>query len=173
MSGRTLFGPACALAIGLGVLNAPAAQSDPKPLPQASADTDDDWKKDVTVLTIAPDGSWGVATEPSLHRALANAISACKSKYKSEIGCGHQMTSVREGWSLAIRCGDENIIASATTLAAAEQSAINREVELRRSYVPDMPPCIRVLAVDPRGVVVAPNGTDSVGMVMPRRSGSR
>jgi hypothetical protein len=171
MNGRTILGSACALAISFGTFNASLAQSNPRPRPPISAETDDDWRKDVTVLTIAPDGTWGAATEPFIHRAIANAISDCKSKYKREIGCGHQMTSVRAGWSLAIRCGNENIIASGKTLAAAEQSAINREVELRQSYVPDMPSCVRVVSVDPQGAIVAPNVADSVGMVM-RRNGS-
>lgn len=42
-------------------------------------------------------------------------------------------------WSLALRCGNENIIVAERSLAAAEQLARKREGELRRLYVPDMP----------------------------------
>lgn len=65
------------------------------------ADADDDW----TVLTIAPDGSWGAATSFSINRAIAFAIANCK----IAIGCGAIFTSIQAGWSLGIRCGHENI----------------------------------------------------------------
>lgn len=37
----------------------------------------DDW----TVVTMAPDGSWGSATEPSVGQALAKAIGNCKAMH--------------------------------------------------------------------------------------------
>ena len=46
----------------------------------------------ITVVALAPDGTWGVATEPDTTRAIVNAIRNCKAKYKSEIGCGYQIT---------------------------------------------------------------------------------
>jgi hypothetical protein len=172
MSGRTILGSACALAISLGSFTPSLAQSNLRPIPPTSAAAGDDWQKDVTVLTIAPDGTWGAATDGSISRAIANAIGDCKSRYQREIGCGYQLTSVRAGWSLGIRSGNQNIIVAARTLVEAEQAAINREVELRQVYVPDMPPCIRVVSVDPQGAITAPNVADFVGMVMNRRSGS-
>src|SRR5688572_29802419 len=169
MSGRTILASACALAFSLGSFTPSLAQSNLRP---TCAATGDDWQKDVTVLTIAPDGTWGAATEGSIGRAIANAIGDCKSRYRREIGCGHQLTSVRAGWSLVMRCGNENIIVAAGTLVEVEQAAINREVELRQVYVPDMPPCIRVVSVDPQGTIVAPNVAELVGMVMNRRNGT-
>lgn len=53
------------------------------------ADADDDW----TVLTMAPDGSWGAATGFSINRAIAVAIANCKIAYQREIGCGAIFTS--------------------------------------------------------------------------------
>jgi len=109
--------------------------------------SEDHW----TVLTMAPNGSWGTATSPSTNRAIADAIANCKAMSRSEIGCGATSTTIAAGWSLGIRCGRENIIAAAKTLADAEQAAVNREHELRRLYVPDMPSCRRVVTVDAQG----------------------
>ena len=113
--------------------------------------------KPITVVAIAPDGSWGVATEPFASDSIGDAIASCKIKYRKEIGCGYMQASVFAGWSLLIRCGPENILVAAQTLEAAEQAAINREYELRQNYVPNMPACVRVLTVDPHGTAVAPD----------------
>lgn len=121
-----------------------------------TASADDDWRKDVTVLTIAPDGTWGVATDALVGRAIALAIADCKRKYQREIGCGHRLTSIRAGWSLVLRCGSENVIVAERNLADAEQLARRREDELRTVYVPDMPACVRTVTVDPNGAVVVP-----------------
>jgi hypothetical protein len=79
-----------------------------------------------TVLTLAPDGSWGAATESMSNRAIANAIAECKFKYRAEIGCGGYQVAVQQGWILGIRCGNENILAAARDLAEAERS-VRRE----------------------------------------------
>src|SRR5262245_55517601 len=70
-----------------------------------TARTDNDW----TVVAIAPDGTWGVATDPITGRAIANAMADSKNKYQSKIGCGSQMTFVRGGWSIGKRCGNQSI----------------------------------------------------------------
>jgi hypothetical protein len=116
----------------------------------------DDWQEDVTVLTIAPDGTWGVGTDAFISRAIARAVANCKRKYQGTIGCGHRLTSIRAGWSLAFRCGNENIIVADRSLADAEQLARRQEHDLRTNYVPDMAPCVRTVTVDPRGAIVAP-----------------
>jgi hypothetical protein len=72
---------------------------------------------DYTVVAITPDGTWGVATEPFINRAIANAIADCKNKYQSKIGCGSQITSIRGGWSIGIRCGNRSIFVAEATLA--------------------------------------------------------
>ena len=112
---------------------------------------DDDW----TVLTMAPDGSWGAATGP-INRAIANAVANCKIAYQREIGCGAVLTSIRTGWSLGIQCGRETIVVADKTLANAEQAATRREAKLRQHYVPDIPPCRRVITVDPNGSIIMP-----------------
>lgn len=129
---------------------------------------DDAW----TVLTMAPDGSWGVATEMEPGRAIGRAIANCKKMYKKEIGCGAISTRIRAGWSLAMRCGSENIIAAEKTLTAAEGAAVRREHELRTVYVQDMPACRRVLTVDPLGLILMPDselGLAAASMIETRR----
>jgi hypothetical protein len=110
----------------------------------------------VTVLTLARDGAWGTATETSIGRAIAFAIRDCKTRSQRVLGCGASFTTVRAGWSLGLLCGDETIIAAATERADAERIAINREIELREVYGRDMPPCVRVVTVNPDGIVIAP-----------------
>ena len=116
----------------------------------------------VTVLTLAHDGAWGTATETSVGRAIAFAVRDCKAMSERVLGCGAMFTTVHAGWSLALLCGDEPIIAAAKELAQAERIAVNREIELREVYRRDMPSCVRVATVNPDGVVVAPPVQTSV-----------
>ena len=156
MIGRNYLQSACVLAFVLGgALDGLRAQSW-----QEIADSEE-WMHDVTVLTMAPDGAWGVATEPALSRAIAGAIRNCRAKSGANLGCGAHFSTVRAGWSLGIRCGRENIIVAENALADAERSASRREVDLRTNYVPDMPPCTRVVTVDPSGRIIAPTVDDS------------
>ena len=148
---RSLLGAVFALALTLGALAAALAQSASSQPPAI-----EEWAHDFTVLTMAPDGAWGTATDLRINRAIHLAITNCKAMSEMELGCGAYMTTVRGGWSLGIRCGNENIIAADRHLAEAEQRARRREAELRERYVRDMPPCARVVTVDPNGAVVAP-----------------
>jgi hypothetical protein len=72
---------------------------------------------------------------------------------QASIGCGAVSRFVRAGWIVAMRCGTRNIIAAAALLSDAERIAAEREAEIRRLYAPDLPPCRRVLTVDPQGAV--------------------
>jgi len=137
------------LHFALGVISLAAALATSPVAAQTLAD--DDW----TVLTMAPDGSWGAATGP-INRAIAFAIANCKIAYQRKIGCGAAFTSIRTGWSLGIQCGRETIVVAEKTLADAERAATRREAELRQLYVPDMPPCRRVVTVDPNGSIIVP-----------------
>jgi len=159
---------ACVISISIGAAGASAAQTALSPSSPLPAQTNAEWTKDVTVLVIAPDGTWGTATEPYVYQALAKAIANCKSKYRHEIGCGYRFTSTRAGWTLALRCGRENIIVAGRTLHAAEQDAVNSELNLRRDYYPDMPPCVRVVSVDPDGRIIAPDVEHLLRFVMDR-----
>ncbi len=151
MVGRNFLGAACALAVSLGVLNQPLAQAtSPHSIPE--------WQRDWTVLAMSPDGAWGVATDMWMIGALSRAIRDCTAMSGKEMGCGAYFTVIRAGWSLGIRCGDKNIIMAESTLGDAERRASWREFELRRLHDPDMPPCVRLVTVDPNGAIVAQNG---------------
>jgi hypothetical protein len=169
MRERIMQAAACAISISVAAVGVSYAQTALSPNAPPLGRTDAEWTKDVTVLVIAPDGTWGTATEPSFNRALAKAIANCKSKYRHEIGCGYQSRSIRAGWSLAMRCGQENIIVAAKTLHTAEQDAVNSELNLRRDYYPDMPPCVRMVSVDPDGGIIAPNVVDLLRFVINRK----
>jgi hypothetical protein len=106
-----------------------------------------------TVLTMAPDGSWGAATESMSNRSIENAVAECRFKYGKEIGCGGYIVEYQQGWVLGIRCGSENILAADRELAGAERSARRREHELRTVYLRKLPPCQRLVTIDPRGAV--------------------
>jgi hypothetical protein len=109
----------------------------------------DDW----TAATMAPDGSWGIATETTAGGALGEAIGNCRRMSQGKIGCGAQARVIRAGWIIGLRCGDRNIMAAERTLAEAEQAAGQHAAELRRSYAPGLPPCRPILAVGPAGTV--------------------
>ena len=151
MVGRSIRGTAFALAVALGALEATPAQSE-SPQPAAI----EEWAHDFTVLTMAPDGAWGTATDPRINRAIFLAIGNCKAMSGMVLGCGAYLTTVRGGWSLGIRCGRENIIVADRNLAEAELRARRREADLREHYAPNMPPCARVVTVDPNGEIVPP-----------------
>jgi hypothetical protein len=123
-----------------------------------------EWDNDWTVLTMAPDGAWGVATEADVIGAIRSAIGNCRTRTAAEIGCGGQFIMVRAAWSLGVRCGQHNILISEKDLGEAEQRASWREYELRTLYVPDLPPCAVVVTVDPDGEIVPP-GTWNSGQI--------
>jgi len=154
---------ACGFILMIGTLGAAVGQTDS---PSAEFET-----APTTVLTMAFDGSWGAATNDFVGAAISLAIADCRRRFRRATGCGAFQTTVRAGWSLGIRCGDKNILVAEKTLVEAEQAAIDQEVELRRHYGGDLPPCVRVLTVDPYGIIVAPYAAGLVGMVMRRREG--
>ena len=149
-----------AIEIGIGARNIPFALLAGLLLGTSPSHADNDRAvvlgEYVTVLTLARDGAWGTATETSAGRAIAFAIRDCKAMSRRVLGCGASFTTVRTGWSVAVLCGEETIIAAATQLADAERMALKREIELREVYHRDMPPCVRVVTVNPNGVVVPP-----------------
>lgn len=138
----------------LGALTGAGAEvSYPEPLHE--------WDNDWTVLTMAPDGTWGVATEMDVIEAITSAVGDCKSKSRAELGCGGQFIMFRAAWSLGVRCGDRNILVAEKNLDDAELRASWREYELRRLYAPDLPPCVVAVTVDPAGEIVPPGASGS------------
>ena len=134
----------CAVLVGavlLGTVHCPAS--------------DRDW----TVVTMGRDGSWGVGTHSLLSQALAGAIRTCNAMAKQSIDCGAQFTTTKGGWTVARFCGHHRVITTGSNLDAAERAATAAEIELQVSYVPDLPPCQRVVAICDRGQVVHPHKT--------------
>jgi len=119
----------------------------------------DDW----TVVTMAPDGSWGSATESSSGQALARAIRNCKAMSGTKIGCGAQSAAIQAGWIVATRCGNRNIVVAVLRHADAERTVREQETDLREHYAPNLPPCRRVLTVNPRGGVIVATSQDEAG----------
>ena len=109
---------------------------------------------ELTVVTMARDGSWGVATAGSQGLAIAAAIRDCQAMAAAPSDCGAQFVTTRGSWVVANLCGDHKIIVAAETREAAERAALSREFNLKRLYAPEMPSCKRMLVVDPRGVVL-------------------
>jgi hypothetical protein len=103
---------------------------------------------------MAPDGSWGAATEAYIYQAIARAVSNCRKMSRHKIGCGAQLSVIRFGWTIALRCGNMNIIAAEQSIAAAMSTAADRERALRLAQAEKMPPCSRVVTVNPYGNVI-------------------
>jgi hypothetical protein len=147
MSRCIVVGLACALSVGQGAVKTSFAQSNP---------SDDYWRRDVTAVAIAPDGTSGTATDAFANVALGDAIKDCQRQSKAAIGCGYQSTFVRQGWSLVFRCGAGSLLVAENELADAERAALLQERNMRARFIPNMPPCVRTTTVDPYGTVVAP-----------------
>ncbi|MET0650876.1 MAG: hypothetical protein ABWY63_00060 [Hyphomicrobiaceae bacterium] len=107
---------------------------------------DDDW----TVLTMAQDGSWGVACDGAQWRAMAEAMRFCRSMAGATgaSDCGANFAATKGGWIVANLCGDYKVLATGATLGDAETEVLNREISLQLQFVPDLPPCRRVVTVD-------------------------
>jgi hypothetical protein len=131
------------------------ASGDPR-AQQRAATADDDWMLPVTVLTMAPDGAWGAATEAYVNDAIAGALARCRTMSGAKLGCGAYFSTIRAGWSLGIRCGDHMILSAERTLDDADKRARRREDELRAEYADEMPPCVRAVTVDPSGKAISP-----------------
>src|SRR5262245_25077131 len=117
---------------------------------------------ELTVVTLAQDGSWGVATAGSQGPAIAAAIHDCQAMAAAAPSdCGAQFTTTRGGWVIAALCGDHKIIVAADTREAAEQAALARETSLKGLYA-----CTRVVTVNPRGVVLPSQSApvDQIGL---------
>jgi hypothetical protein len=137
------------LICGLLVLGTGLARAEPSP--------DEAWGW--TVTTLARDGSWGVATESSLARAIGLAIGRCKTMSVPQSDCGAQFTIIRAGWTSALLCGEHKVLAAAEQLDEAWRDAQLR-IDLKKAYLSELPPC-RHIKVEPAGAVIFPGPTPS------------
>jgi hypothetical protein len=120
--------------------------------PAPGADLDE-----LTVVTMAQDGSWGVATASSQGQAIAAAIRACRVMAGGPSDRGAQFVTTRDGWVVASLCGDHKMIVSRKTREAAERAALAREIELKNLRGLALPLCRHVLTVDAHGSLQSPN----------------
>jgi len=144
--------PTLAMAIaGIALLSLlPAnAESSATPLVGDNIQADEDWQQDWTIVTMARDGSWGAASHQLMGRAIAAAIDNCKAMTASKTDCGAEFRAVRGGWVLGLLCGDHKVLASGKRREDAEGDARIR-IDIKRAYIPDLPPCRTVLIVDSR-----------------------
>jgi hypothetical protein len=109
---------------------------------------------DLTVVTMARDGSWGVATAGSQGLAIAAAIHDCRAMAGGPSDCGAQFVTMRGGWVIAKLCGAHKIMVTAQTREDAEQAALVREIVLKQLPGADWSPCRPVFTVNPVGVVI-------------------
>jgi hypothetical protein len=141
--GKTAVTAALIAALGLFLLLSVA-------IPARAVDLDE-----LTVVTMARDGAWGVATAGSQGPAIAAAVRACRVMAGGPSDCGAQFITTRNGWVIADICGTHKIMVAAETRRDAEQAALVREIVLKRLYGSDWSPCRRVLTVNPGGGVNA------------------
>jgi hypothetical protein len=106
---------------------------------------------ELTVVALARDGAWGVATAGSQGPAIAAAVRACQAMAGGPSDCGAQFITTRGGWVIAGFCGSQKIFVTAATLEDAERAAMERE---RNLNVSNAAPCRRMLTVNPTGAVV-------------------
>jgi hypothetical protein len=111
--------------------------------------SEEDW----TVVTLSRNGAWGVASASSQPVAMAAAITSCRVMASATSECGAQFRAARGEWDL---CGSHKVIAVGRSLDDAEREALNFEISLQLVYAPDLPPCKRVVTVDPNCAVVRP-----------------
>ena len=86
------------------------------------------------------------------HRCVAS----CRAMGNVSSDCGAQFRAARGEWVVANLCGTHRIIAAGRSLEDAERQALRSEISLQLVYVSDLPPCKRVVTVNPSGAVVRP-----------------
>lgn len=146
----SLSGALRSLAAGLAILPFAA------PSALAQAECEPEW----TVLTVAHNGAWGLSTARTQGEAIAGALRQCEARSPDPGDCGAELVAYRVGWALAIRCGDHRIMVSADDLDEAEAAADERIAALKLTYASGLPPCRRLLTVDPAGTVTTAKAPD-------------
>ena len=126
------------------------------PSARAQAGADSEW----TVLTVAHNGAWGLSTARTQGEAIAGALRQCQARSPDPADCGAELVAYKDGWALAILCGDRRVMVSAGDLDEAEAVAYERIAALKLSCPSGLPPCRRLLTVDPAGVVTTAKAPD-------------
>ena len=106
-----------------------------------------------TVLTVARNGGWGIATAPTQGEAIAGAVFRCQAMTAGESDCGAELVAFKSGLAMALLCGDHRVIVTANDPAEADGFALDRLVLLRELYGSDFPVCQHLLQIDAHGAL--------------------
>ncbi len=115
----------------------------------SAADEETSW----TVLTVARNGNWGIASARTRSEAIAGALDRCQVMTADESDCGAELVAFRSGLALALMCGDYRVIVTANDSEAADSSALDRLLALRGLYGSDFPACRHLLRIDSYGAL--------------------
>ena len=107
-----------------------------------------------TVLTVARNGNWGIATAITQGEAIAGALLRCQKMTDDESDCGAEFVAFRSGLALALMCGEHRIMVTAENAEQADSSALERLLALRDLHGPDFPACRHLLQIDCHGALV-------------------
>jgi hypothetical protein len=115
----------------------------------AAAEEPTNW----TVLTVARNGNWGIATARTQGEAIAGAVFRCQAMTADESDCGAELVAFKSGLAMALLCGDHRVIVTANELAEADRFATDRLVLLRKLYGAGFPTCQHLLQIESGGAL--------------------
>jgi hypothetical protein len=95
----------------------------------AQAESEPEW----TVLTVSTGGAWGLSTARGQGEAIAGARKQCQSKAGKNSDCGAELVAYKSGWSAALLCGDNRILASGESLEEVKSIVQRRLRDLAAS----------------------------------------
>jgi hypothetical protein len=117
--------------------------------PDPSAAEEANW----TVLTVARNGNWGIASARTQGEAIAVALLRCQAMTADASDCGAEFVAFKRGLALALMCGDHHVIVTASDSEEADSSALDRLIALRSIYGSDFPACQHLLQIDSSGAL--------------------
>jgi len=117
--------------------------------PLFAADEETNW----TVLTLARNGNWGIASASTQGEAIAGALLRCQAMTADESDCGAEFVAFRSGLALALMCGDHRVIVTANDADESDSSSLERLLALRGLYGADFPACRHLLRIDSYGAL--------------------
>ena len=82
----------------------------------AAAEGSTNW----TVLTVARNGNWGIASARTQGEAIAGAVFRCQAMTADESDCGAELVVFKSGLATALLCGDHRVIVTANDPAEAD-----------------------------------------------------
>ena len=106
-----------------------------------------------TVLTVARNGSWGIASARTQGEAIAGALQRCQAMTADESDCGAELVAFRSGLALALLCADHRVIVTANDPAEADRFTLVRIAVLSEFYGSDFPVCQHLLQIDAHGAL--------------------